>query len=92
VVGHASGLALPRPRELAGDEERGATPIEYPGAARPIVRQNVKRRKFARVAAETFDNCPSGDALERSKGKNSAVIVLQKELEQTATQPADSAV
>ena len=45
-----------------------------------------------RVAAETFDNCPSGDALERSKGKNSAVIVLEEELQQTVTQPADSVV
>ena len=45
-----------------------------------------------RVAAETFDNCPSSDALERSKGKNSAVIVLEEELEQTVTQPADSVV
>jgi len=30
--------------------------------------------------------------LERSKGKNSAVIVLEEELEQTAAQPADSVV
>jgi hypothetical protein len=33
---------------------------------------------------------PSSDALERSKGKNSAVIVLEQELEQTVTQPAGS--
>jgi hypothetical protein len=91
-VGRASELPLPGPRELAGDEERGTTPAEYPGATRPIVRQNVKRRQLAKVAAETFDNCPSGDALQRGKGKNSAVIVLEKELEQTATQPAESVV
>jgi hypothetical protein len=83
---------LPGPRELAGDEERGATPAEYSGVTRPIVGQNVKRGEFVRVAAETFDNRPSGDALERSKGKNSAVIMLEEELEQTVTQPADSVV
>jgi hypothetical protein len=83
---------LPGPPELAGDEERGATPAEHPGVTRPIVRQNVKRRQFVRVAAETFDDCPSGVALERSKGKNSAAIVLEEELEQTAAQPADSVV
>ena len=83
---------LPGPRELAGDEERGATPAEYPGVTRPIVGENVKRGQFGRVAAQTFDNCPSGDALKRSKGKNSAVIVREEELEQTVTQPADSVV
>ena len=83
---------LPGPPELAGDEERGATPAEYPGVTRPIVRQNVKRGQFVRVAAETFDHRPSGGALERSEGENSAVIVLEEELEQTVTQPADSVV
>ena len=39
-----------------------------------------------------LDDCPSGGALERSEGENGAVIVLEEELEQTATQPADSVV
>lgn len=83
---------LPGPRELAGDEERGAAPAEHPGVTCPIVRQDAKRGQFEWVAAETFDNFPSGAALERSKGKNSAAIVLEEELEQTAAQPADSVV
>ena len=83
---------LPGPRELPGDEERGAAPAVYPGVTGPIVRQNIKRGQFLRVAAATLDHRPSGCALERREGENGAVIVLEEKLEQTAAQPADSVV
>ncbi len=82
----------PGPPELAGDEQRGAAPAEYPGVTRLVVRDHVERGQFVRVASATCDHRSSGCALERREGENAAVVVLQKELDQTAAKPADSVV
>jgi hypothetical protein len=73
-------------------QELGAFDSRPPRMTCPIVRQNVKRGLFARIAAATLDHRASGCALERSEGENGAVIVFEEELEQTAAKPADSVV
>jgi hypothetical protein len=83
---------LPRPPQLAGDEQRGAAPAEHLNVIRSIVCQNVKRGQFVRVGAETLDRGPSHRALERSEGEHRAPIVLEEELQQTAAQSTDPVV
>jgi len=83
---------LPRPPKLPGDEQRGGAPAEHLSVSRSIVCQHVKRGQFVRVAAEALDNGPARSALERGEGEDSAAIVLEEELNQTAAESTDPVV
>src|SRR5438034_11180935 len=83
---------LPRPPELAGDEERGVALREEPSSRRPVVRQNVERGQLVRVTSAALHHRFSRCTLERSEIENGAVIVLEEELQKAAAKPADAVV
>jgi hypothetical protein len=59
---------------------------------RSIVRHNVKGGQFVGAVAEALDYRLPGCTLQRSKREDGSVIVLEKELEQPAAEPANAVV
>ena len=83
---------LPRPPELAGDEQRGLAPADQPGAIRPKVRHHEERAQFIRIAAEALYRRPPDRALKRCEHEDGAPIVGKEELEQSIAKPAHAVV
>ena len=83
---------FPRPPELPGDEQRGATAAEQPRAIGPKVRHHIERGQFVGIAAEALHRRPPGRALERGEREDGAAILHEEELEQPIAQPAHAVV
>ena len=86
------GCRLPRPSKLPGDEQGGATLAEQPGVGLAVIRDDVKGRQLVRVATHPLDGGPADAALERRERKHPAMVVLEQELQQPITQPANAVV
>jgi hypothetical protein len=77
---------------LIRNEERGATPAQHPRARRTIIGDDVERREFFDLAAQTQNHLFPGAALKSGEKEGATPVAPQYELQHTVAEPADAVI